>query len=136
MKENNLFVSLCFPMKNDSFHLDKNHYFIVPEGCYVSNGVVCLNYLEGISTPMTHKNIETETITRKYKDTLSGNVKEVKISLIKGLKFDSKLIDILLNRNLADIFTKAHLDIPNLILTLLLVGTLVVSIINLGVEFL
>ena len=54
---------------------------------------------------------------------------------IDSVKYDSGLIDMLLNRKLADVFTKVHLDLPNILLTLLLVGTLILGVVNLGVQF-
>jgi len=41
----------------------------------------------------------------------------------------------LLNRRLADVFTRVHMDLPNLLLTILLVGTLAVGIVNVGLHF-
>ena len=55
-------------------------------------------------------------------------------SYVKGL-YDSGLIDMLLNRHLADVFTKVHMDLPNLLLTVLLIVTVAVGFVNIGMWF-
>jgi hypothetical protein len=60
----------------------------------------------------------------------TGKEEKVSVNQIKGLKFDSAVIDMLLNRHLADEFTKQHMDIPNLILIVLMIVILILGVIN------
>ena len=122
------------PDGQDKFSVDKNTYFIIDDGVYIYNGIRVLIYMEGISTPISHSLIDREEITKEITDS-KGKKRKIKIQKIKGLKFDSKLIDMLLNRNLADEFTKEHMDLPNLVLLILLVVTVAVGFINIGMWF-
>jgi len=54
---------------------------------------------------------------------------------IDTVKYDSGLINMLLNRHLSDAFTKVHLDMPNLVLTVLLIGAVVLGVVNIGMWF-
>lgn len=115
---------------NDSFErfsYDQNTYFKVDSGTYHKGSLRLFIYLEGVSLPMHHGYIEREKIEKEVKDRNTGKLKKVMITKIKGLKFDSKVIDVLLNRNLADEFTKVHMDLPNLAIVVLLVINLIVS---------
>lgn len=134
-KENKSFEAVWVSQSRDSFSFDKNYYFIVPEGTYLNNRILVAFYLEGVSTPVNHSFIERKTETREIVDRDTKKKKTFKLDVIKGLKFDSQLIDMLLNRKLADAFTKVHMDIPSLLLTVLLLGTLVLGVINIGMWF-
>ena len=128
MLENHGLAWIWVNRKKGEFRFRSNTYFIIPEGVYISdNRILYATYLEGISTPLTHKNIEKEQVTRHYTDP-NGATKEVMITQIKGLKYDSEVIDMLLNRKLADEFTRVALDLPSLIIMILLVGVLITGI--------
>lgn len=120
----------------DRFSVNENTYFKVDDGTYQKDHRTrFMIYLEGISLPIHHGYIQREEV---YKEIINPDTKEKKlfrIFKIKGLNFDSKVIDILLNRHLADEFTKNHLDLPNLVLLILVVVTLIVSVIGVGVQF-
>lgn len=134
-KENKSFEAVWVKQTQDAFSLDKNHYFIIPEGTYLNDKILIAFYLEGVSTPVSHQYIQREEVERSYIDRQTNIKKTIKLQEIKGLKFDSQLIDMLLNRKLADVFTRVHLDIPSLLLTVLLLIAVVTSIINLGMWF-
>jgi len=135
LKENKSTIWKWVSFKEEMFKVGEHTYFIVPEGAYLStNRVIVCIYLEGISTPLSHKNVVKHTIKKKIKDA-TGKIVEVSLTIIKGLKYDSKIIDMLLNRNLADEFTKTHMDLPNLIIVILLLVSIIVGIANLGVQF-
>lgn len=120
----------------DRFSIDGHTYFKIDEGTHIYKNVRVMIYLEGISLPIHHGYIDREEVTREYMDKDTGKTKKVKITKIKGLNFDSKVIDMPLNRNLADEFTKNHMDLPNLAIVLLLVVSVIVGIANIGMWFL
>lgn len=119
----------------DKFSLDENTYFKLDVGTYVDGILRFLVYLEGVSTPIHHGYIEREEVERKYLDRDTNVWKKIKMNVIKGLKFDSKVIDMLLNRNIADEFTRQHLDIPNLAIVVMLVISIILNIIGIGTNF-
>ncbi len=119
----------------DSFSFKENTYFVVSDGIYIHNSIRILLYLEGISTPLHHGYIERTSEIRSYIDRITNEEKTMKIHTIKGLKFDSKLIDLLLNRHLADEFTKQHMDLPNLAIVILLIVSIAVGIINIAMWY-
>lgn len=121
--------------KENRFDCDENTYFIITDGTYLGGALRFLVYLEGISTPINHGYIDREQKKVKIIDRDTGQEVTRSIDVIKGLKFDSKLIDILLNRGLADEFTKNHMDLPNLIIIILLIAGLIVGIINIVMWF-
>lgn len=121
--------------QQERFSINQNTYFKVDDGTYVKDTVRFMIYLEGISLPIHHGYIEREQVTKDIKDSDTGLVKKYIINKIKGLKFDSKIIDILLNRHLADEFTKNHMDLPNLVIIILLVIILIIGLVSVGVEF-
>ena len=92
-------------------------------------------YLEGISLPISHKYIEKEDIKKEITNRTTGK-KQIKIiHKIKGLKFDSKIIDMMLNRGLTDAFTKVHLDLPNLAILIGVMVGVIVGIVNIVMWF-
>jgi hypothetical protein len=134
LKENKSCAYKWVSYRKDSFRVDEHTYFIVPKGQFLSsNRVLCSVYLEGVSTPFTHANVVKKQEKRSFIDT-AGRIKKVMVTVIKGLKYDSQLIDMLLNRKLADEFTKVHLDLPNLITLILLIAILVTGIISIGIQ--
>ncbi len=129
--------------KNDRFSVGGHTYFIDPNGCYVDDrGFIVAVYLEGASLPVHHGCLEYETLkarTIQKPDPFTGEMVDFNIperTIIKTVKYDSGLIDLLLGRNLADVFTRVHLDLPNLVLTILLFGTLITSIIGVVMTYL
>ncbi len=119
----------------ERFSNDDHTYFPRSEGTYLKGGVRFLIFMEGVSTPMHHGYIERETEEREFTDNDTGKTKKVKVEKIKGLKFDSKLIDMLLNRNLADQFTSNHIDLPNLLIIVLLIVNVAFGVVNIGMWF-
>lgn len=128
-------ILMIIPKHKDSFVYAGHMYFVSSEGAYISDTLVISVYLEGISTPLSHEQIEKEIVEREYEDQ-RGVIHKVKVQLIKGLKFDSALIEMILNRKMSDVFTRAHLDFPNLILLILLIAGLICGIVNIGLHFL
>ena len=135
LKENKSCVFTYVKTSKGRFAVDKNTYFIEPSGTYEksSSGHVAV-YLEGISLPIHHGYITRETITKTIMN-LDGQKETHKLTKIKGLKYDSDLIDTVLNRKLADEFTKVHLDMPNLILAVMLIATVIIGVVNIGLQF-
>lgn len=117
------------------FTVGENTYFRVDDGTYNKDQLRFMIYLEGVSLPIHHGYIEREVVEKTIVDKDTGKEKTFRFQKIKGLKFDSKLIDILLNRHLADEFTKPHLDLPNLVLIILMVVNLILILISIGVQF-
>lgn len=131
LKEGKSAKSLWVNSRKDTFSVDQNTYFIRMEGAYLTNNNIRVSvYVEGVSTPVHHGFIEKEQVKRTFIDWDTQEQKEVKVWKIKGLKFDSGLIDMLLNRKLADEFTKHQMDLPNLLIMIFLIAGLVVGIIN------
>ncbi|MFX0132516.1 MAG: hypothetical protein ACFFDN_02600 [Candidatus Hodarchaeota archaeon] len=122
--------------RKERFSINQNTYFRVDDGVYVKGTIRFLIYLEGVSLPIHHGYIERETRERTLTDKETGKEKKVKLAFIKNLKFDSKIIDILLNRHLADVFTKQHMDLPNMVIVILLVISLIIGFANIGMWFL
>jgi len=119
----------------ERFSVDGNTYFIVDEGTYLKGSLRIMIFLEGISTPMNHSNIDREEVVKQVIDRDTQEIKKIKIQKIKGLKFDSKIIDVLLNRHLADEFTREHMDLPNLLIIIFLIIIAVLDVIGLGMWF-
>ena len=123
--------------KAEIFRLYQHTYFIVDSGAYITEKNVRLSvYMEGVSTPIHHGFIKRKLETKSYIDEETKKEIKVKVPVIEGLKFDSSLIDILLNRHLADEFTKQHIDLPNLIIMILLIVVLVLGVVDIGMWFL
>lgn len=119
----------------ERFSVDNNTYFKITDGTYIRKMLRFMVYIEGISVPIHHGYVEREEVEREYVDRDTGKLKKIIINKIKGLNFDSKVIDILLNRNLADEFTKTHIDLPNLIMIILLIVNIIIGIAGIGVTF-
>ena len=118
----------------DTFTVAGHLYFVDASGCYINQTLVVSVYMEGVPVPLCHKYLEKEDVERSFEDS-RGVMQKVKITIIKSLKFDSALLEFLLNRKLSDNFTRMHLDMPNLLLLLLLIGALITGIINVGLHF-
>lgn len=94
---------------NDFLH-NGHLYFINPEATYITdNSNRIAFYLEGVSTPMSHANIEKQLVKIKYTD-LDGKEKEKSVMKIKGLKYDSRILALFTDRKFAEVFTRIELD--------------------------
>lgn len=114
----------------ERFSIDGNTYFKLDSGTYIKGITRLMIYLEGISTPIGHSNIDYENKEIEIKNKETGKINKTIIKKIKGLKFDSKIADIILNREIASEFTKQHMDLPNLIIIVLLIANLISSILG------
>lgn len=115
----------------DFFRYKKGMYIIDNEAIHITdNNMRIAVYMEGISTPLKMSNIEKTIETIEYID-LYGNKQESQIEKIKGLNFDSKILDIFANRRFAEIFTKP----PSTSLQQILMILSIVSIVMLGITY-
>lgn len=109
----------------------KSHlYFIDPECIYLTdNGNRIALYLEGVSTPISHNNIEKYIDTVKYTD-IDGSEKVAKVVKIKGLKWDSRIIELFTNRKFAEVFTRVEVDKWAFYTFIMLIVMTVLSVVN------
>lgn len=136
LKENKDAIFKWVNSHKNYFTLDENYYFIYSEGNYISkNSVKFAVYLEGISTPLNHGYIDKQKITKTIKSKITGLDESHTIVKIKGLKFDSNLIYMLLNRKLIEKFTTEHIDVKNIISIILSIIIMIIGIINIGMWF-
>jgi hypothetical protein len=121
--------------KLSSFRFRDGLYMIDNEAIHItSNGARVAFYMEGISTPIKMSNIEKQVITKEYTD-LYGKIQKTKIQIIKGLKFDAKILDTFANREFARIFTKKQLDNFQLFIMIFSIITMVLVVISWGVTY-
>ena len=131
LHENGLSTWLWKNKKTYRFSFNKCMYYPIPSGEYkTDNGTICIVFLEGISTPISHGNIEKEFKNVTIINPATEQEETHKIALIKGLKFDGKLIDLLLNRDLFEEFTKKYLDVGGTITAILLIVVAVLGVVN------
>ena len=137
LKENKSISIEQVKKDKDSFRHDNNVYFLMNDGSYINSdkGLIFMIFLEGISTPISHKFIKYKTIEREFTNDFTGVKEKHKLRIIDGLRFDSKAISIILNQKLAEMFTRIPMDMPNLLLALLLIANVVLGIINIGMWF-
>jgi len=134
LRENKSTIWKWLSYKQDRFSIDGNTYFREPSGVYLSKNKVLMSvYIEGVSTPIGHNNIDRSLEKKTYIDPLTQKTKTVEVPRINNLKFDSEIIDILLNRHLADEFTRVAVDGRGILTVLILLAVLGVCIANLGV---
>lgn len=135
LKSNKSLSIISIPYSEKEFRVDRNTYFSVPEGMYLGKKRFILAvYLEGISTPLSHKNIKKQTVERIIE--MEGGIQEkVKVDIIEGLKYDSEIIDILLNRGLAEKFTEIRPEKTIFVMIILLIINIIVGIVSVGVQF-
>jgi hypothetical protein len=135
LKSNKSMSILSIPFSDNEFSHDGNTYFSIPEGMYLNKKKYLLAvYLEGISTPLSHKNIKKKKELRKIIN--ADNKKEIiEVDIIEGLKYDSEIIDILLNRGLAEKFTEIRPDKTLFIIIVMLIFSIIIGIVSVGVEF-
>lgn len=123
--------------KHESFRESKNTYFTLKDGIYISkNKVLTSVYLEGVCLPICHKQLDIKQIDKEYTNPKTGEKETMKVPMINNLKFDTEIIDILVNRKLADEFTRKKIDAKGTILIVGVVFLIVLSFINIGVNFL
>lgn len=122
---------------HDEFRVDSHTYFSVPEGMYLGKRRLLLGvYLEGISTPLSHKNIRYKTrLTHNPVTNEALTTTDKPCHSIEGLKYDSEIIDILLNRGLAEKFTTIRPEKTIFVMIMLIIISIVVGIASIGVEF-
>ena len=138
LKENKAISLEQIKISKELFRHDNHVYFTQTTGAYMNSkkGYVAFVFLEGISLPVSHKYIKYETVERKFKNETTGRQEKHKIRIIKGLKFDSRAISIILNQKLAEMFTRIPMDMPNFLLAILLILNCVFGVINIGMWFL
>jgi len=135
LKQNKSLSLQWVSFEYDEFRNDGHTYFSVPEGMYLGKKRLLMGiYLEGISTPLSHRNVKKKTIQRER--TLSdGATEKYDVDVIEGLKYDSEIIDILLNRGLAEKFTTVRPEKTIFVLIMLVIISIIVGIVAVGVEF-
>lgn len=112
-----------------------NTYFLVKNDGYVThNRILVYVYLEGISLPISHRYVKRKDVDREIK-TEGGKTKKITVSIIDGLKFDSKVIDRLLNSGLAEIFTHIREDKLFYLMFIMLIISIMLNIISIGVSY-
>lgn len=117
------------------FRVGKHTYFKEPRGTYLSeNKVLVAVYIEGICIPVSHKYIKKQKVKRPYVDP-NGKEIEIEVTVIEGMKFDSEIADMLLNRHLADEFLKNPADSGMIIIVVLLILSVIFGVLNLAGHF-
>jgi len=136
LRENKSCTWKWLPYDFEHFQVGKHTYFKEPKGTYLSeNNILLAIYIEGISIPVSHQYIKKKMEERTYVDTF-GERKTVSVPVIQNIKFDSEVVDMLLNRNLADEFLKEPPSGMIMIVLIFVVITLAMSIVNIGLKFL
>ena len=131
-----IFLLRKFDNRTETFRYNKGLYIIDNESIHLTNNGnrICF-YLEGISTPLKMSNIERYTDVVNYVD-LDGSIKQANVEKIKGLKYDSKIMDIICDRKLSENFTKIDEKFKYALLTFLFViVTMVITCINVGISY-
>lgn len=135
LHENGTSTWLWKNKKTYRFSYNKCMYYPIPSGEYkTDNGTICIVFLEGISTPISHGNIDKEFKEVEIVNPTTQAKEKHKVALIKGLKFDGKLIDLLLNRDLFEEFTKKYLDVGGTITAILLIVVAVLGVVNIVLQ--
>lgn len=130
------FITRKFDKHNESFRFNKGLYIIHNESIHISkNGMRVSFYLEGISTPLSMENVEKYQEDVEYID-LDGTKQKTTIQKIKGLKYDSKILDIFTDRKLSENFTKIDEKFKyGLITLILIIITLIMVVSGIGVSY-
>ena len=135
LKQNKSLSLRWVSFEYDEFRNDGHTYFSVPEGMYLGKKRLLLGiYLEGISTPLSHRNVKKKTI-QKERILPDGKTEKYNVDVIEGLKYDSEIIDILLNRGLAEKFTTVRPEKTIFVLIMLVIIGIIIGIVSVGVEF-
>jgi hypothetical protein len=123
------FLYRKFDKNSDSFRFNRGIYIIENESIHIANnGQRVAFYLEGVSTPLSMKNVEKYTEDVSYID-LDGTLQKTTVQKIKGLKYDSKILDIFTDRKLSENFTKIDEKFKYGLVTLILVIVVLVLVI-------
>lgn len=135
LKQNKSFRFKWVSFRDTEFRCDENTYFAVQDGMFLNPDKLIIGiYLEGISTPLSHKHIKRKTETRTV--VLDNGVEqEIEVDVIDGLKYDSEIIDILLNRGLAEKLTEIKPEKTIFVLMIMVIISIIVGIVSVGVEF-
>lgn len=135
LRENKSAIWKWLPHDFEHFQVGKHTYFKEPRGTYLSENRVLLTvYIEGISIPISHQYIEKKIEEREYIDAY-GEVQKVKVAVIQNIKFDSEIVDMLLNRNLADEFLKETTPFSTIGLIILISVNLALTCVGIGLHF-
>lgn len=135
LKQNKSASFEWIPFSDNEFRCDGNTYFSVPEGLYLSKKRLVLGvYLEGISTPLSHRNVKKKQVERTIIGQ-NGEKETITVDMIEGLKYDSEIIDILLNRGLASKFTEMPQDRTLFVVAVLVIIGIIATMVSIGVEF-
>lgn len=134
LRENNSSKILYIPFNLESFIFEKCIYFTTNSHTCDNNAKLCV-YLEGISIPFSCKNIQREQVTRPYRDFFTGEMKTKVVNVIKGLKFDGKILNTFSDRKFAEIFTRPKSSFVEMLLLIVGSATLIVSIVCIGVSY-
>lgn len=119
--------------RTTTFRINQNTYFAEKSGVYVSkNNVLVSIYVEGCSLPINHSLLHTEMEQRTYLDPITKQEVSIDVPIIAELKFDSRIVDICLNRGLADEFTKPVKDVRGVVTLILLCICVIVGLVNAG----
>lgn len=136
LKENKSVTWQNVSVKKDSFKVGEHRYFTTGNGAYLGeNRTLISTYLEGIPLPMHHGLIKTTVVKKKIFNDITGKEETHSIKEIEGFKQNSEAVNMILNQKLAEMFTKIPLDMPNFLLALLLIGTVILGVINILMWF-
>ena len=123
-------------VKGDDFHHRGNYYYIYESGVYITKkGNRIVTFLEGVSLPLSHQQLEYEDKDFKYFDPSTGQLQKGKIKTVKGIKFDSKVFEKIVDGKLVDVITRGTSDAKSIITIILLVVTAIGSIGGLAMWF-
>ena len=118
-------------VKGNDFFDEGNYYYIDNSGVYVTNrGNRVVVFMEGVTLPISHSDLEYEMKEFKYFDPLTGRIKKEKVKTVKGIKFDSKLFSNIVDGKLIDVITKSNTDTKSIITIILLIITAGASIVS------
>ena len=120
---------------NSYFRFRRGMYIIDNESIHItSNGCRIAFYLEGISTPIKMANIEHEEKKVTYVD-LQGQPHTELIRYIKGLKFDSHILDTFCDVKFAENFTKETINKWEVFILILVLACIIISGISCFVSY-
>jgi len=135
LKANKSFRFKWVSFRDTEFRCDNNTYFAVPDGMFLNPDRLLIGiYLEGISTPLSHRNVKRKTVDRTV-PLDNGKTETIKVDVVQGLKYDSEIIDILLNRGLAEKLTEIKPEKTIFVLIVMVIINIVITIVAVGVEF-
>lgn len=133
LKENKFAKILYFSGERTSFRYEKSLYFITSSHSCDNNAKI-LVYLEGVSLPVSCENLEKQTITKEYIE-LDGSKKTTEITVIKGLRWDGKILHQFVNQKFAEIFTKVTVDMIPILCLIIGIVTCILAGISIGSSY-